>query len=335
MNIIDIISKECGNEDLSSPEKRYLKKWLNASSANRKVYYQLRLSLLLPEEEEIQSKETEVWQDLNSKFKKEDNPGSKNPILIWLRISAVILVAASLIFSVYQLSFKAVPESQVVEIKMVEKVSLAGQKINTVLPDGTKVKLNSGSKLIVPQKFEPNARVVELAGEAFFEVTENKTAPFIVKSGNMQVKVLGTSFNVRAYHEDSTFKVGVRTGKVEVTGIENAEEYKVTLLPNDLSIWNHESRVMSKEKIELADAVFGWIEQKLVFENQSLSSVLKVLSKWYGMKFIDESGISDSSKRRYTAKYKNPTIEQMMMSLAHVYKLNFEINKNENVVTLK
>lgn len=336
MSIENIITKECQGNELNPSEKKQLNLWLSEDPKNQQVYAQLKLSLLYPDNAEMDSVESKVWNDLQSRLVSNGSEERRSINISWVyRVAAIVVLGLIGTFLAVQFSADSTKEIQLVEVKMIEKVSVSGQKITTILPDGTKVKLNSESKLIVPEQFDPNSRVVELQGEAFFEVVENKDAPFIVKSGNMEVKVLGTSFNVSAYSGEKLQKVGVKTGKVEVKGISESEEYIVTLLPNDLSIWNSEQQILEKEAIKAEDAVFGWTDQKLVFENHSLPEVLKTLSKWYGVKFIDDKNLAESASRKYTAKYKNPTLEQMMISVAHVYDFDFEINETEDEITIK
>ncbi len=335
MSIENIITKECLGNELNPSEKKQLNLWLNEEPKNQQVYAQLKLSLLYPDNAEMDSVESKVWNDLQSRLVSNGSERRKSNSISWVyKVAAIVILGLIGTFLAVQFS-DSQKEIQLVEVKMIEKVSVSGQKITSILPDGTKVKLNSESKLIVPEKFDPDQRVVELQGEAFFEVVENKNSPFVVKSGNMEVKVLGTSFNVSAYSGEKLQKVGVKTGKVEVKGISESEEYTVTLLPNDLSIWNSEKNILEKEAIKAEDAVFGWTDQKLVFENHTLSEVLNTLSKWYGVKFIVQNNLVKSARREYTAKYKNPTLEQMMISVAHVYDFEFMINETENEITIK
>lgn len=335
MNIADIIYKECREVELDPAEKKQLNLWLEENPKNKKVYSQMKLSLLYPDDREMDEVELSVWNDLKLKLNRKDSSNRTSSALsIAFKIAAILLLGIAAAFSIYNLSFRTQGDTRLVEVRMIEKVSVAGQKITTTLPDGTKVKLNSDSRLIVPEKFDSSKRVVELSGEAFFEVAENKEWPFVVKSAGMEVKVLGTSFNVRAYEEDQVSKVAVKTGKVEVKGIAD-EEQRVTLLPNDISSWNRVASSLNKSEIEAMDQVFGWTEQKLVFENESLPEVLRVLSRWYGVKFVDSYNLTETAKRKYTAKYMNPTLEQMMLSLAHVYDFDFEIDEKENKITLK
>ncbi|MEQ8553133.1 MAG: FecR domain-containing protein [Cyclobacteriaceae bacterium] len=336
MSIENIISKECQGKNLDPGEKKQLNLWLNENPKNHQLYAQLKLSLLYPDNGEMDTMETKVWTDLQSRLNRNGSQEKKSTNISWIyRVAAIVLLGLIGSFIAIEFSSDSNKGIQLVEVKMIEKVSVSGQKITTILPDGTKVKLNSESKLIVPEQFELDRREVELQGEAFFEVVENRNAPFIVKSGDMEVKVLGTSFNVSAYQDDKLLKVGVKTGKVEVKGIGETKEYTVTLLPNDMSTWDPEQNQLEKNEIGNTDAIFGWTDQKLVFENHSLPAVLNTLSKWYGVKFIDDKKLAESAKRKYTAKYQNPTLEQMMISVAHVYDFEFEINKTENEITLK
>ncbi len=101
----------------------------------------------------------------------------------------------TLVMVVYELNYKV---ESLPEIALIEKVSLPGQKITTILPDGTHVKLNADSKIIVPSRFSGDRREVTLIGEAFFDVARDESKPFLINTENMKVEVLGTSFNVSA-----------------------------------------------------------------------------------------------------------------------------------------
>ena len=127
------------------------------------------------------------------------------------RVAAVVV----LVFSV-TLGFLKVTEHTQEAVTYTEKISNKGETKSIFLADGTKVILNSDTKLTIPSDFNQEERIIEMEGEGFFDVTPNPDKPFIIKSGEAQVKVLGTSFDFKSYKEDDFIKLTVSTGKVRV-----------------------------------------------------------------------------------------------------------------------
>jgi transmembrane sensor len=107
-----------------------------------------------------------------------------------------------------------------------------GSKSHIVLPDGTNVWLNADSKIIYPGNFQGETREVSLVGEAFFDVVKNVNKPFIIHTGTMDVKVLGTAFNVRSYPGEMTTEASLLRGLIEVT-LNGTEKKKILLKPNE------------------------------------------------------------------------------------------------------
>ncbi|MFT6359951.1 MAG: transmembrane sensor [Cyclobacteriaceae bacterium] len=126
-------------------------------------------------------------------------------------------------------------------ITYIEKVNPTGQKSTTTLSDGTVVKLNSDSKLKFPKNFSDDIREVYFEGEAFFDVAKDASRPFIIKTNDLQVKVLGTSFNVKSFEEDNLVQIGVVTGRVSVqliSGSEGQLPEPTILLPEQSVVYN-------------------------------------------------------------------------------------------------
>lgn len=141
---------------------------------------------------------------------------------------------------------------------------------NVLLPDGSTVWVNKNSQLSFPTTFEGAERVVELEGEAFFQVTKNPNQPFIVKMPNSEVKVLGTAFNVSAYPEEATTIVEVEEGKVAFTASETAKE--VILTANEKIVLNNANATLSD--IQALDwTATAWKAKQLNFEDKPISEI--------------------------------------------------------------
>lgn len=151
-----------------------------------------------------------------------------------------------------------------------------------VLSDGTTVYLNSESKLRYPVKFQGEAREVRLVGEAYFDVVSDADHPFIVHSGNMQVRALGTSFNVSAYPDETEYQTTLESGKVEVR-VEGMSKTCV-LTPGMQAVWNRELGTMVAKEVS-AEALVLWREGIIVMNGESLDDVMRALCRWYDVDY--------------------------------------------------
>lgn len=188
-----------------------------------------------------------------------------------------------------------------------------------ILADGTKVTLNADSRIRYPDHFTENERRVELYGEAYFEVAKDNTKPFIVSTDTMNIRVLGTSFNVKAYPEERQQATLVE-GNVQITcgnllkNIKAGEQ--VTIKDNKLLVKNVNVHLYT-----------AWIKQRFVFEDEHLEDVLRKLERWYDIKVI----IKDASVKniRFTGnlpKYEN--LDKVLKMLELTTNIKFNIEKN-------
>ena len=245
-----------------------------------------------------------------------------------IRVAAMLIVAGTIIFSLYRL-YEVEPVEQPLTYEMIEKKSALGEKVTIKLPDGSTVKLNSGSSITYPQHFQQGKREVILKGEGFFEITKDLQSPFIVKVNRAMVRVLGTSFNINAKGSSNKVIVGVKTGQVKVSN--EQQTISRILEPYDLVVYNDENQLMRQSKISDPELIFGWTDQLLVFEDSQFKDILNTMTNWYGVEFI--LSINIESNRVYTSRFENPTLKSVMESLSYVYDFNYEIN--DNVVIIK
>ncbi len=152
-----------------------------------------------------------------------------------------------------------------------------GGKFSLILSDGTKVWLNSETELKYPVAFGGDIREVELIGEAYFEVREN-LRPFVMKSNNYKIVVLGTIFNISAYEDDDEIKTTLVKGSVRIDI--NGSGISQMLVPNDHSSFNKKSGQIIKRQVDI-DKYVGWKDGLLVFDEAMLADILTTLSRWY------------------------------------------------------
>ena len=156
-----------------------------------------------------------------------------------------------------------------------------GGEYSLVLADGTRVWLNSESSLRYPVQFAGNSRKVELTGEAYFEVTHNPHKPFIIKSYDTEVKVLGTSFNVSSYEDEEYIATTLVEGSVEVSCLGNKE----LLVPGYQAVVKRGDNRFNINQVN-TDLYTSWKDGVFRFKNQSLEEICHQLSRWYNVEFF-------------------------------------------------
>ena len=211
--------------------------------------------------------------------------------------------------------------------KTIVKTTSLGQKKTIGLPDGTIIKLNAGSKLTYSQPFSENQRSVNLEGEAFFEVAKETERPFVIQSGKLKTKVLGTSFNVRSYKDEKTISVSVLTGKVE---IENEDGKSDILFPEDMGVYNKDDKGITKINFD-SKSVFGWKDGFLVFKDLEIRAIFSLLEKWYGVKIIVDKDMKITGK--YTGEYQNASLERVLDGISYTSKFSYTINSDKVLIT--
>lgn len=162
-----------------------------------------------------------------------------------------------------------------------------GGEFVVTLEDSTRVWLNSESRLIYPARFASDSRRVELEGEAYFEVSKNLEAPFIVESAGQRVKVYGTEFNIRAYPEDGIVYTTLSSGSISLTPTTGGGE--VFISPGKQAMFDKETSKAAIRNVDI-ERVTGWRHGRFVFEEQSLRQIMRDLSRWYDFRyeFADE-----------------------------------------------
>jgi len=163
-----------------------------------------------------------------------------------------------------------------------------GGQYNIVLADGTKVYLNAVSSIKYPTQFNGDKRLVELDGEASFEVAKNKNKPFIVKSDNQSIEVLGTHFNVHAYANESVVKTTLLEGSVAVS----FKNQKSILKPGQQSNVSDNFTKIKIREVDTDEAI-AWKNGRFKFDNADLKTVMRQLERWYGIKVEYRGDVSD------------------------------------------
>jgi len=148
-----------------------------------------------------------------------------------------------------------------------------------ILPDGTEVSLNSGSTLIYPKRFSGKKRMVYLSGEANFRVTKDRHKNFVVKTADIYVEALGTTFNVSAYSDDNKVETTLLSGRVKISSATESFT-SIEITPNEQIVYDKASRKLIKRVVD-ANSYISWTQGHLVFQGASFETVIKKLERFY------------------------------------------------------
>jgi len=166
------------------------------------------------------------------------------------------------------------------------------QAVSLTLMDGTKVWLNAASSLRYPVAFTGSDRQVEITGEAYFEVVQDKQKPFKVKKGNITVEVLGTHFNINAYDDEPSTNTTVLEGAVKVNAQLSGSTRSVILQPGEQAQVSRTDHLDKMRKVDL-DAVVAWKNGTFQFKGASMQTVMRQLSRWYNVEISYEGVIPE------------------------------------------
>jgi transmembrane sensor len=268
------------------------------------------------------------------------------------RIAAAILILLGSILTTYLFSIR----KEVIDKSVTEIFVPLGSKSRINLPDGTRVWLNSGTSIHFRNDFAKASREVTMEGEAFFDVKHNQKLPFIVHTSNINIKVLGTAFNVKAYPAEGSIETTLVRGSLLVEQKSSVKGTQKTLLaPNERATYFKETgnlylsetdqkvikeqkisevsqlkgKVLIGKKIE-TDVFTSWKDNKLIFKNETFGNLSVKLERWYGVKF----SIQDEEILNYhfNGTIENETIQDVMVFINYMHPIRYKIE--HNVITI-
>ena len=195
-----------------------------------------------------------------------------------------------------------------------------GGEYQLVLPDGSKVWLNSGSTLRFPTAFIGSERIVELKGEAYFDIAKNPKMPFLVRTNNaMDIKVLGTQFNVMAYDDEKNINTTLVEGSVEV--LKGSE--KTNLKPGQEAILNRGSGNIKVAQADLEQAI-AWKNGYFIFYNENIESIMRKVSRWYNVDIVYQGNLNNKDFVGTISRNKN--VSELLKMLELTGAIHFSID---------
>lgn len=201
-----------------------------------------------------------------------------------------------------------------------------GQSSNVVLPDGSKVMLNSQSSIVYNNDYKLHQRRVSLKGEAHFHVTKNPINPFVVSTEFFDVEVLGTTFNVKTYESDDIQVVGLLEGKVKLTTHTTGENKTIYLTPNQKAIYNKCTGELTVESTDNISET-AWMKGILSFHTEPLCNIKLELERKYNVRIqMNCPSIENDS---FTGDFDNETLAEVLDDLKIHYGFDYAINHNK------
>lgn len=218
----------------------------------------------------------------------------------------------------------------------------AGSKTKLLLPDSSTVWLNSGSRITYNDGYGVSNRDLTLTGEAFFDVRKSRM-PFIIKTANIQIRVLGTAFNVRAYPHEKRSETSLIRGSVEVTLDERPNE-RIVLKPSEKIIVKHNQKAAAatvREPLIVLGAVTSlsdstvaettWMEHRMIFRSETFAVLAKRLEARYGVKIV----FSDEQlkQQRFTGVFTDESVTEVLEALQYSHAFRFTLHDNTIDIT--
>jgi len=322
---IELITRHLSGESSLAEEKEF-KRWLAEDPENSKLLDQYTLVWKkLGRVESVAGIDLDAeWNVLESRMAEAEKvvrlqAGRKRSVRFYIaRIAVAAMLAAVLtftgIYTVNRFGYKT--------------LATMNQSEELVLPDGSRLTLNHFSSLKYPRKFSGEIRNIELDGEGFFEVDSDPDNPFVINTRDVDIKVLGTSFNVNAYSENAAVEVIVKTGEVAVT--RHGEVPRTIILkPGNKGVYKK-----TEETLEITQEIdknyLAWKTKSFVFEDQPLLDVSKQLNKVYQAEIIiDSDSLKDA---RITTTFNDQSLDAILNVLSAT--LDLDVRKSNGQIIL-
>ncbi len=272
----------------------------------------------------------------------------------WYWAAAAVFIAAISLFAFKKMTNSSGGDKELVAGQLNEVSTRPGSKSMVKLPDGSTVWLNAGSKITYNKDFGKDTREVTLTGEGFFDVTKMNDKPFVIHTATINIKVLGTAFNVKAYPEDKQTETSLIRGSIEVT-IKNRPNDKIILSPSEKLIVENNS-TLQKEKIKTSinsvpqpviapmisvnklkyspvDSTVAetqWINNKLVFRDEAFADLAVKMERWFDVS-IEINDLS-LKQARLNGIFQSETIIQALEALKISIPFQYEQNGNKIII---
>lgn len=278
--LIRYLSGNCNDDESES-----LLMWVETSEDNKRHFAEMKNSWVISNlnTDKLNQDETNnSFQSVLNKIQSSENSSENNSpkISIFWRVAAAVIITVGLTSLINYIVWKK-PEKK---LAYNELSVPSGQQAQLTLADGTRIWLNSKSKLIYPGEFSSKNREVILEGEGYFQVSHNPDKPFIVKTSHLDVKVLGTSFNITNYSDEDKISFALESGSISLLD-KGTENSKLKLKPTDLAVFSKTTHDIQLSKGD-ADIYKSWLKGQFKFRNLSFEDIARRLGRNFNVEFV-------------------------------------------------
>ncbi len=340
---LNILKNEFNNPDHRKEFNEYLDIWQSAITARKTDDYDSE----------------KAWQNFKFNIKYSNRKTQQESSVTWIKrlpqVAAAIIIMALLGTLAYSLlKNHGYPMN---DGAVCEYIIPYGSRSQVILPDGSNIWLNSGTKLIYNRQFGRNNRNIKLEGEAYFDVTKNNELPFIVNTSELSIRVVGTAFNVKAYPEENYIETTVERGIVQIKGnhIKTANSNKIILKANQKLLYpknsaieeNTINKIQNKtvpelNKNENSEAAFqvdqvstkkytSWKDNRWIIEREELQSLVVKLERRFNVSII----INDDNLKHYifSGVLENETLEQVLEAIKLTAPIVYKIDQKQVILS--
>jgi len=320
--------------NISPNEEKALNEWINSSTTNKQVYFQIKELWDHKQDQTNNSQAIAAYDKLINRIKFAEGIQAQSrvhrissQVNQFFKYAAILFFFFSFSFLLYYYITQENSKNEFCTV-LVPK----GNKSKIILPDGSKIWLNNNSKLTYPKNFNQSVRQVELIGEGYFEIQRNVKVPFIVKTSDISIKVLGTKFNISAYPNDKFVETTLISGKVTVQSNENPEVIS-TLNPGESMTFD---KLNNRAAIAHVDTKFYtyWMKGEFVFKDERFETLAKRIERIYNVEIIfDDPTLKEKT---YTGDFK---VDDNIYSILEIFKRStsvpIEYVTDRNKITIR
>jgi ferric-dicitrate binding protein FerR (iron transport regulator) len=239
-------------------------------------------------------------------------------LLRWAAVVALMISSAAIAY--------LLTSRQVEDVSLVECAVPNGETRTVVLPDASKVTVNAGSMLIYPEKFG-KTRHIYLNGEAYFSVIHNPKQPFVVKTMDFDVEVMGTVFNVSSYIDDEKSTATLKSGEVKINFRDNSPS--IILQPNEQLSFERKNHFIARNQVDVSNAI-AWIKGNLVVQGSTLEEIARIIERKYGLHvYLNTSRYPND---RLTMKFSNDESIDEFMSIMRLLLPNLRYKIEDKAI---
>lgn len=329
-SIYTLVSKYF-NEECTQDEIVSILDWCNQSDENKEEFIQLKKAWVLSNksyDDKIAVSAPYVWNNIIATISKQTPKTYTKRSLVYY----TMMSAAAAVLLMFTLNLFLGDKFKNDNIEYTDIYMPRGEKGQVSLPDGTKVWMNSDSKLTFGNDFNSKNRTVLLEGEAYFDVVKDDNHEFIVKTSSIDVRVHGTAFNVTAYAESDNVDVFLQRGSVSIHKSETEEEL-ASLLPNQhISI--KKDSYLAEVNLFDSDSEIAWTFDELIFEHTPLEEVLSKMGNWYGVN-ISVSTLPSQKDLKYRFKIKSESLTEILELINKMTPIEYNVDGKEVTISYK